>query len=233
MDNEKQKMKKNEILIITMFILGILGISLLSYNYVMSKIRLTFETVNLELYGNNEPENIDKNTEKEQEIIKKNQEETEKKEELSQTNKAKNNSNTQKNSYYFGYIQIPKINLNQGLVPINSKDNNVSKNIQTIYPSDMPDVENGNLILAAHSGTSRISYFKNLYKLSTNDQFYILYNSIKYIYNIVDIYTVPKNGQVEIRRNSSKTVTTLITCTKNDDTTQTVYIGELIGKEGI
>ena len=223
MDNEKQKMKKNKIIIIIMFILGLIGIGLLSYDYVMSKIRLTFETVNLELYGNNEPEKVDENTEKEQEII-----EEEEKVETEATN-----TETQNSSYYFGYLQIPKINLNQGLVPLNSKDNNVNKNIQTIYPSNMPDVENGNLILAAHSGTSRISYFKNLYQLATNDQFYILYNNIKYIYNIVDIYTVPKNGQVEIRRNSNRTVTTLITCTKNDDTTQTVYIGELIGKEGV
>ena len=97
----------------------------------------------------------------------------------------------------------------------------------------MPNVENGNLILAAHSGTSHISYFKNLYKLTTNDQFYILYNNLKYVYNIANIYTVPKTGQVEIQRNLNKTVATLITCTKNDDTTQTVYIGELIRKEGV
>ncbi len=227
MDNVKQKMKKNEIIIIVMFIIGLIGIGLLSYDFVMSKIRLTFETVSLELYGNNEPDIVDKNTEKEQEIIEEN---TQEENEEEQTN---NNSNAQRNSYYFGYLQIPKINLNQGLVPLNSKANNVNKNIQTIYPSDMPDVENGNLILAAHSGTSSISYFKNLYKLTTNDQVYVLYNNIKYIYNIVNIYTVPKNGEVAIRRDGNKTVITLVTCTKNDNTTQTVYIGELIRKEGV
>ena len=226
MNNEKKVMKKNTILIIIMFTFGIIGITLLSYDYVLSKIRLTFETVNLELYGNQEPEKVDKNTEKEEQIIE------EKQEEPQVTEPEPEPSNNQI-TYYFGYIQIPKINLNQGLVPLNSKDNNVNKNIQTIYPSDMPNIENGNLILAAHSGTSRISYFKNLWMLTTNDQFYILYNNIKYVYNITDIYTVPKNGQVEIRRNTNKTVTTLITCTKNDETTQTVYIGELIRKEGV
>ena len=230
MNEEKQKMKKNKILIIIMFTFGMIGISLLSYDYILSKIRLTFETVNLELYGNNEPEKVDKNTEKEQEIIEEKQEEPQESQNNTQPTPTEA---SQKNSYYFGYLQIPKINLNQGLVPVNSRENNVNKNIQTIYPSDMPNVENGNLILAAHSGTSRISYFKHLWKLATNDQFYILYNNAKYIYNIVDIYTVPKNGQVEIRRNLNKSVVTLITCTKNDDTTQTVYIGELIGKEGV
>lgn len=216
MDNINKKLKKNTILIIAMFILGLIGIGLLSYDYIMSKIRLTFETVNLELYGNNEPEQVNENTEEEKEIIEENKQEA-----------------VEVNPYYFGYIEIPKINLKQGLVPLDSKDNNVNKNIQTIYPSDMPDKENGNLILAAHSGTSSISYFKHLYQLNTNDEFYIIYKNTKYIYNIVSIYTVPKNGQVEIRRNQNKTVTTLITCTKNDDTTQSVYIGELSRKEGV
>ncbi len=214
MDKVKEKMKRNQILIIMMFIFFVLGVGLLSYDFIMSKIRLTFETVSLELYGNNEPEEINN-------------------EEIVEEPKIEEKKEPTLINGYFGYIQIPKINLNQGLVPLNSKDNNVNKNIQTIYPSDMPDVENGNLILAAHSGTSSISYFKHLYQLTTNDQFYIIYNSTKYIYNIVNIYTVPKNGQVEIRRDSTKTVATLITCTKNDNTTQTVYIGELIGKEGV
>ena len=65
------------------------------------------------------------------------------------------------------------------------------------------------------------------------DEIFIIYDSMKYIYHIVNIYTVPKNGQVEIKRDSTKTVVTLITCTKNDNTTQTVYIGELIRKEGV
>ena len=223
MDKIKEEMKKKEILIIIMFIFAIIGFSLLSYDFIMSKIRLTFETVNLELYGNNTPEELTEETETQNEPEKNTNETSE---------EPKQTTNTT-SSYYFGYLQIPKINLNQGLVPLNSKYNNVNKNIQTIYPSDMPDVENGNLILAAHSGTSKISYFKHLYQLTTNDQFYILYNSTKYIYNIVNIYTVPKNGHVEIRRNPTKTVATLITCTKNDDTTQTVYRGELISKEGV
>ena len=50
----------------------------------------------------------------------------------------------------------------------------------------------------------------------------------KYKYSIVNIYIVPKNGKVPIYRNYNKTTLTLITCTKNDDTTQTVYIAELV-----
>ncbi len=216
----EKKINRNKVLIITMFIFALIGFSLLSYDFIMSKIRLTFETVNLELYGNNEPEEI--NDEQAPEVVKEPEAKEPEKKEPALIN-----------GRYFGYIQIPKINLNQGLVPLNSANNNVNKNIQTIYPSDMPDVENGNLILAAHSGTSSISYFKHLYQLTNNDEIFIIYDSMKYIYHIVNIYTVPKNGQVEIKRDSTKTVVTLITCTKNDNTTQTVYIGELIRKEGV
>ena len=116
---------------------------------------------------------------------------------------------------------------------MNSKENTVDMNIQTIYPSNYPDVVNGNLILAAHSGTSNIAYFKNLYKLKNNDKIYIIYNGERYIYNIVNIYTAPKNGKVSIFRNADKTTVTLITCTKDNKKTQTIYISELIGKEVI
>ncbi|MBR3199210.1 MAG: sortase [Bacilli bacterium] len=220
MDDIEKKINRNKVLIITMVIFALIGISLLSYDFIMSKIRLTFETVNLEFYGNNEPKEINK-------------EPTQEKNKEPETNNSEKKEPTLINGKYFGYIQIPKINLNQGLVPLNSANNDVDRNIQTIYPSDMPDVKNGNLILAAHSGTSSISYFKHLYQLTNNDEIYILYDSIKYIYKIVNIYTVPKTGQVEIKRSSTKTVVTLITCTKNDNTTQTVYIGELIRKEGV
>ena len=220
-------MKKNKILIIIMFFISISGIILLSYDYIQSKIRLTFETVNLEINGNQTPKKIEKNSKEEKEIIE------EIKEENNNNNNNNNNNITINNQDYFGYIQISKINLTQGLVKLNSPNNKVNKNIQTIYPSDYPDVENGNLILAAHSGSSSIAYFKKLYLLKNNDQVNIIYNNEKYIYNIVNIYTVPKNGQVAIYRDQYKTTLTLITCTKNDDTTQTVYIAQLNRKEGI
>ena len=52
-----------------------------------------------------------------------------------------------------------------------------------------------------------------------------------YIYVLRDIYNVPKTGEVEIKRNINQTVLTLITCTHNSDTEQTVYIFELSKKE--
>ena len=212
----KKEMNKKRVIIIAMYILGIIGIIFLSYNYIISKINLTFETVNLELYGNNTPEEINK----EPKINNNN------------SNLSYNSIDKVQNLYtYIGYLNIPKINLNQGLVDINSKENNVDKNIQIIKPSDYPDITNGNLILASHSGSSSISYFKHLYQLVVGDTVNVNYKGYKYTYQIVNIYNTPKNGTVPIYRNTQKTTITLITCTKNSNTLQTVYIGELINKE--
>lgn len=128
---------------------------------------------------------------------------------------------------YVGYLNIPKINLQRGFTDINSKYNKVSKNIYVHPSSSYPDKVNGNLILASHSGTSSISFFKNLYKLELNDDAYVNYNNKDYHYKVTDIYTDVKDGDIGIRRNKNKTTLTLITCTKNDKTTQTVYICEL------
>lgn len=135
---------------------------------------------------------------------------------------------------FIGYLEIKKINLKQGLVSKKSYYNNVNLNIQILSESSYPDEEKGNVILASHSGTSSVSYFKNLYKLSINDEAKIYYKGSVYTYYIVDIYNVPKVGKVTIKRNVDRTCLTLITCTKNDKTKQTVYILELenVTKDG-
>ena len=213
----RKEMNKKRTIIIVMFILGFIGIICLSYNYIISKINLTFETINLELYGNQPPEEIND----EDEIAS----------DDTQTTTTTTTTPTKTYYNYIAYLEIPKINLKQGLVSIESKDNNVDKNIQIIKPSDYPDVTNGNLILASHSGSSSISYFKHLYKLSTGDTVSVDYKGYKYTYQIVNIYNTPKNGTVPIYRNNQVTTITLITCTRNSDTLQTVYIGELTNKE--
>lgn len=128
---------------------------------------------------------------------------------------------------YIGYLRIPKVNLNRGFYNIGSKINNVNKNIY-VHPASTFPGNNNNLILAAHSGSSSISYFKNLYKLELNDDIYLDYNNNEYHYKITDIYNVSKTGTVGLRINQNVSTLTLITCTKDDKNSQTVYICELI-----
>ena len=135
------------------------------------------------------------------------------------------------NYNYIGVLEIPKINIKRGFLNIKDKGNNVNKNLQVIKGSDMPNVKNGNLIIAAHSGNSYISYFKNLHKLSNDDVAYVYFNNIKYTYKVVGKYDSEKNGKVTIHRDNKKNTLTLITCSQTDKTKQIVYILELESEE--
>ena len=129
---------------------------------------------------------------------------------------------------YLGVIDIPKINLYRGFYRKDSNLNNVKFNLYVLPESNYPDTDKGNLIIAGHSGNYNNSYFRDLYILEVGDTINIYYNNSKYTYKIVNIYDVPKTGMVKIIRNNEKTVLTLITCTKDDEAHQTVYISELV-----
>lgn len=132
-------------------------------------------------------------------------------------------------SKYLGVLEIPKIGLKRGFYSTDSKYNNINYNVTLVEGSNLPDVSQGNLILMAHSGDSYISYFAYLYRLSVGDDCYVTYNGVNYHYVIVDIYDVNKIGVVSIKRDKSKNTLTMITCTKDNDYLQTVYIAELVG----
>lgn len=146
-------------------------------------------------------------------------------EESTSNNEQKKNVTT--DNEYIGILKIPKIGLEKGLVSKNSYYNNVNRNIFILNESDMPDKKNGNVILAGHSGNSRISFFKNLYKLGINDYVSIFYNGSEYKYKVVNLYEIEKTGKANIVRNVEKSTLTLITCKQNTNK-QIVYICELI-----
>ncbi len=215
------KKKKNAIIIIVCFVAFSIGMILLSYNYILSKRDLAFEKINLKISENKDIEVKNINNKKEK----------------SKSNNQTSDNTVQKkkpkniNFDYIGTLEIPKINLTKGFVDMNSKHNTVDYNLQILIPSSYPDVDGGNFIIASHSGSSSISYFKNLYKLSVGDNVNIYYKNTKYIYKIENIYEEPKNGYVDIYRDPNITTLTLITCTKNNDNTQTIYICYLQKKE--
>lgn len=133
---------------------------------------------------------------------------------------------TYKKENYFAILEIEKINLFRGFYSINSKHNNVNKNIQILKESTMPNVNNSNLILVAHSGNSKVSFFKNLYKLNKNDVAIIHYENNKYNYTLIDIYEIEKNGTFTMTQNNNRDTLTLITC-KPKTNKQIVFVFEL------
>ncbi len=135
-------------------------------------------------------------------------------------------SSSQSNENFIAVLEIPKIDLKKGIYSINSKNNNVDKNIMLLNESDMPDVINGNFILAGHSGTGYNAYFKDLKKLELGDFAYIYYKKNKYKYSLIDEYEVEKTGEALIIKDSDISALTLITC-KDNENKQLVFIFEL------
>ena len=193
-------------------ILLIIGGFFLSYNYIQSKKIVAYDYMSNVFYNGEEIITI---TEEEQgnEAIEEEEEDGE------VTND------------YIGYLTIPKINLTKGFLDKRSPENHVDKNILVVNGSNYPSTERGNFIVAGHSGTGWNAFFNDLYKLSIDDIAEVSYKGKKYTYKIVNIYTQPKVGNIAIYRDYSKTTLTLITCTNNDSTTQTIYIAELVKTE--
>ena len=215
--NNNKKIKKSHILLFgsLLIFLGIIGIS---FNYLVG---LSEKVIALEKA--NSYDELDDTVEEESEIVTDVPTADNLKEENNEVLEPPKEVDFSK---YLGVLEIPKIGLKRGFYDLSSPYNNIEKNVTLVHGSRMPDVENGNLMLMAHSGTAYISYFNRLYRLKIGDSASITYNGKKYKYKVVDIYDVEKNGSVQINRNYSKNTLTLITCTINDDTKQTIYILE-------
>jgi len=89
-------------------------------------------------------------------------------------------------------------------------------------------MSNGNVIIAGHSGSSTVSYFKNLYNLDIGDLIYLEYDNDVYKYKIDNKYLVKKTGNIEIIRDTNTKVVTLVTCYGNDK--QLVVIANIVGQ---
>ena len=132
---------------------------------------------------------------------------------------------------YIAVLEIPKINIKRGLLAIDNKYNNIEYNITILKGSDYPDVENGNFILASHSGTGRIAFFSNLNKLNIDDYVYVYYKKIKYTYKVNNKYLAEKNGTLKLSASHEKSIITLTTCDPNSKSKQLIVIGELVATD--
>lgn len=208
--------------IIFSFIILFIGIFIFASEYFNAKKIAVYDYMN-ELYYNQEIEVADIEEISEEEILQ---------EEIIENNEEESSTDTsyeENKSIYIGYLSIPDINLKKGFTEKTSKYNTVSKNIEILSASDYPDKEKGNVIFAAHSGNSSVSYFNKLHLIEKGAKVYVEYNNITYTYEIVNIYEINKTGKADITRRKGVSGITLITCTKNKNT-QTIYIGELINK---
>ena len=208
--NNKKRISPSTVALIGAFVITIGGFFSF-YNFINDKKLFAYDYMNEQIYNENETEVYSVNT---IEVMTDEENVTEE-------------QNYQDIESYIGYLEISKISFRRGFYNINSSLNNVDANIEIIKGSDMPDVTNGNLIIAGHSGTGWNSFFRNLYKLEIGDEAIVTYAGLNYRYKITNIYKEQNTGTVSIKRNYDKTTLTLITCTKDDSSTQTIYIAEL------
>lgn len=211
-------MKKNKIKyhLTAGVILIICGTLALLTDYIKEKRDVVFGEMNLVLSSLNMEEKLN------------NEEEILPEEEVTEEEEVNTNYTYEE---YLGIIDIPKIGLYRGFYNKNSNLNNVKFNLYVLPESTYPDTDKGSLIIAGHSGNYNNSYFANLYKLEKEDNIIIHYNNQKYIYTIADIYNEEKTGTVRIIREKEKTTLVLITCTKDDNYHQTIYIAYLTNIE--
>lgn len=203
--NKRNERISPEMIAVIATISILLGGFFLSYNYIQSKKVVAFDYIANVFYNENQ-----------EIIVQDGEQQEEEEEELGEVT-----------NDYIGYLSIPKINLKKGFLDKRSTENDVEKNILVVEGSNYPDKDKGNLMLAGHSGTGWKAFFNDLYKLNKGDIAVVTYKGKTYTYKIVNIYTQPKVGKIAIYRNYDKTTLTLITCTNNDSTTQTIYIAEL------
>ena len=118
------------------------------------------------------------------------------------------------NDNSIGYLKINKINLKEKLYNINSKENNIEKNITILKESILPDKDNSIIFIAAHSGTGKIAYFEELDELKEKDEIILNINNKTYKYLVKEYWEEKKNGYINVNK-ENKNQLILTTCSPN------------------
>lgn len=115
-----------------------------------------------------------------------------------------------------GHLLINKINLNEDLYKISSPNNNIEKHVTILSPSKSPEEENTTMFIAAHSGTGKLAYFKDLDNLTENDQINLIYKNKTYTYIIKNIWETKKTGTISVPKTTTNQLI-LTTCSPKKD----------------
>lgn len=122
---------------------------------------------------------------------------------------------------YNAILEIPSINIKRGILNIENEYNKAKYNIELIKE------EENTIILAAHNGNNKNSFFGNLHNIELGAQIKYYKDGKIYTYIYSETYDIPKNGYAEIYKKEDIKSIILITCKNNTDDAQTVYIGYL------
>jgi len=131
------------------------------------------------------------------------------------------NINTNYEDETIGKLIIKKININHNLYDINNPQNNVDKNIAILEGSVFPPSKESIIFIAAHSGTGKLAYFKDLDILNKDDQITLIYKNKNYNYIVKNKWETKKNGFIDIPKENNNQLI-LTTCSPNKDHKQLI-----------
>ena len=120
---------------------------------------------------------------------------------------------------YYGYLNIPSINMYLGFYEYDNPLNNVDKNIELIDTKI-----NNTYLLAGHSGIGKNTYFNDLQYLKVNDDVYLEFINNTIHFQITNIYREIKKGKINIKKEEGQII--LTTCDQ-------IYKGYQLIIEGI
>lgn len=191
MQNQRRTKRKANLINIIGFLLLFLGVGISVYIISINYFNAKFEEEHIESYLNQYDNDGNFVLHKQSSVV-----------------------NNQSKYDYVAILEIPKINLKKGLVMSTNDFKSINYAISIDQNSNMPN-EEGNLILYAHAGNNRTSYFKNLNKLIVDDNVNVYYLGKNYSYRVNKKYEIEKTGFFALNENYSKYNLILITCVHN------------------
>ena len=115
-------------------------------------------------------------------------------------------------------IYIDKINLSKEVVKADKNFGNLKNNL--VYYNDFN--VNNKIIIFGHSGNGHNAYFKDLYKLSIDDEVIIYDNGKEYKYILVNKYLIDEYDNYILKEEENSKKMLLVTCDNIDDSKRLV-----------
>ena len=124
----------------------------------------------------------------------------------------------------FATLIIPKIKVKEQLYPLNDPLNQVELHPEIIIFNN-PAKKTGPILIAAHSGNTKVSFFKRLDHLLIGDIVHLEYQDIQYTYQVYLTEEQAKKGFIRI--NEEGIVLILTTCHPHKETKQLVVYAKM------
>ena len=141
-----------------------------------------------------------------------------------------NQANLLFNEKFIAIVEIPAINLFQGIVQTrDAAATTVHRNVSFMRETDLPTVQGGNFALAAHSGRGNTAFFDKTDRLKPGDFIYIHKQDTVFTYEVVRTHIVHETEVSVLNRpRDGQNIITLITCVRNNDRKRVITVGRLL-----